>query len=100
MRNNTVFAKREALTGQFLFGLLLATLLLSAQLSVMAQDHVFTVINAYAIGGVKFAYFEQGSLQLTVVPEPSTWALLVVGAVAGILLKRKRQLLNKAPCTL
>ena len=41
--------------------------------------------NAYSLGGGKSAYFQQGSLQLVVVPEPS--ALAVVGgaiAVGGI----------------
>jgi len=35
--------------------------------------------NAFNLGGGKSAYFQQGSLQVKVVPEPSTWVLLLLG---------------------
>jgi autotransporter-associated beta strand protein len=45
----------------------------------------FGLVNAADIGGGRSAYFQNGSLQLVVVPEPSTYllGLLGLGAVAG-----------------
>jgi len=45
--------------------------------------------NAVDIGGGKMAYFQQGSLQLVVVPEPSSIALAGLG-IAGLLIFRRR----------
>jgi autotransporter-associated beta strand protein len=47
--------------------------------------------NAVDVGGGKSAYFQIGSLQLVVVPEPGTFALLGAGAIAGIALLRRRR---------
>jgi hypothetical protein len=48
--------------------------------------------NAFDLGGGKSAYFSIGSLELNVVPEPSTYALLVLSA-AGLgaqMIRRRR----------
>ena len=53
----------------------------------------FGEANKTSIGGDRFAYFSEGSLQLNVVPEPSTYALLVLSA-AGLgahLIRRRRR---------
>jgi len=50
--------------------------------------------NAYYLGNGKYAYFKQGSLQLeVVVPEPGTYALLLLGGAAfyGLRLRRKQK---------
>lgn len=49
--------------------------------------------NKVSIGGDRFAYFSEGSLQLNVVPEPSTYALLVLSALgcAGRVIRRRRR---------
>jgi len=50
--------------------------------------------NAFALGGNRYAYFQQGSLQLVVfetIPEPGTWALLIGGAAVAALLRRQRK---------
>ncbi len=39
----------------------------------------FGADNAYDLGGGKFAYFSEGSLEVIVVPEPSAFALLLAG---------------------
>jgi len=47
--------------------------------------------NAFNLGAGKSAYFTNGNLlQVTVIPEPSTWALLTTGLVATVLLRRRR----------
>ena len=48
---------------------------------------------AYDIGGGKQAYFSEGSLVVNVVPEPSTYALLALGAVVVLVALRRRRLL-------
>lgn len=48
--------------------------------------------NAFDLGDGKSAYFTTGSLVVNVVPEPSTWALLALGAgLAGWHLRRRRK---------
>jgi len=47
--------------------------------------------NGYDMGGCKQAYFSEGSLVVRVVPEPSTYALLGLAAVAlGAHMLRRR----------
>jgi len=53
----------------------------------------FGVANAYALGGGKFAYFQAGSLELVVIPEPSTGALL---GLAALLALRRRKMTRAA----
>jgi autotransporter-associated beta strand protein len=48
--------------------------------------------NAVDIGGGKLAYFEQGPLNLVVVPEPTAFALTSLG-IAGLLIFRRRVVL-------
>ena len=49
----------------------------------------FGAANAYDLGNRKSAYFQQGSLQVRVVPEPSTWALLGMSGVVFAFLRRR-----------
>jgi len=46
--------------------------------------------NAYDLGGGKLAYFEQGSLLLNVVPEPSSFVLAGLGLTALLIFRRRR----------
>ncbi|MFA7369728.1 MAG: PEP-CTERM sorting domain-containing protein, partial [Kiritimatiellales bacterium] len=46
--------------------------------------------NAADIGGGKSAYFQQGSLDLVVIPEPATIGMLGLGALMTIMLRRMR----------
>jgi hypothetical protein len=48
--------------------------------------------NAHDIGGGKQAYFSTGSLVVNVVPEPSTYALLALGAIGMLIALRRRKL--------
>lgn len=52
----------------------------------------FGAANAFVLGNGKSAYFSEGSLQLNVVPEPSTYALLALtgAGVAGYMIRRRR----------
>jgi fibronectin-binding autotransporter adhesin len=47
--------------------------------------------NPYDIGGGRSAYFQDGSLNLVVVPEPSTFALLGGVAAVGVFMMRRRR---------
>ena len=49
--------------------------------------------NAFDLGEGKSAYFTEGSLQVNVVPEPSTYALLALSglALAGYAARRRRR---------
>lgn len=49
----------------------------------------FGVANAFVSGG-KQMYFANGSLDLVVVPEPSTWALLAFSLTTVMVLRRRR----------
>jgi hypothetical protein len=46
------------------------------------------LVNAFDIGGGRSAYFEEGSLRLVVIPEPSTVLLGGLGLLA--LIRRRR----------
>jgi len=45
--------------------------------------------NAVALGGDKLAYFQEGSLQLVVIPEPATIGMLGLGALIAAFIRRK-----------
>jgi autotransporter-associated beta strand protein len=49
--------------------------------------------NAFDLGGGKSAYFTEGSLQVNVVPEPSTYAMLALAGAgfAGYVIRRRRR---------
>lgn len=47
--------------------------------------------NATSIGGGKSAYFEAGSLKVVVIPEPSSFLLVMTGLAAGVLAFRRRK---------
>ena len=47
-------------------------------------------LNAFSIGGGKSAYFQNASLDLVVVPEPATWALLTFSLTTVMVLRRRR----------
>ncbi len=51
----------------------------------------FGLSNAYDLGGGKSAYFQQGSLQVTVVPEPSSLMVMGLMGVVGASMLRRRQ---------
>ncbi len=51
----------------------------------------FGSANAYDLGSGKLAYFQQGSLQLVVVPEPSLVASSVAGGLVVVLLANRRR---------
>ncbi len=59
----------------------------------------FGSANAYDLGNGKSAYFQQGSLQLVVVPEPSLMVMGLVGITgAGLVLnRRKRYAVERSP---
>ncbi|WFB34970.1 autotransporter-associated beta strand repeat-containing protein [Kiritimatiellota bacterium B12222] len=46
--------------------------------------------NAQDLGGGKKAYFEINSLDVVVIPEPSTWALVMISLLAIIPLRRRK----------
>jgi len=46
--------------------------------------------SAFDLGGGKSAYFQQGSLDLVVVPEPATIGMLGLGALITIMIRRMR----------
>ena len=48
--------------------------------------------NAVGISGGKQAYFSEGSLVVNVIPEPSTYALLGLGALGMLIALRRRKL--------
>jgi len=50
----------------------------------------FGIANAFDIGGGRSAYFTNGSLNLTVVPEPSTWFLLTSSLATLLIFRRRR----------
>ena len=49
--------------------------------------------NAVGISGGKQAYFSEGSLVVNVIPEPSTYALLGLGAIGIFATLRRRRFL-------
>jgi len=49
----------------------------------------FGSANAYDLGSGKSAYFQSGSLQLVVVPEPSTMLAGLAGAGVFLLIRRR-----------
>ncbi|MDP4609724.1 MAG: PEP-CTERM sorting domain-containing protein, partial [Opitutales bacterium] len=50
----------------------------------------FGAANQFDIGGGKFAYFQNGSLELVVVPEPGTFALLAgMLALSSVMIRRR-----------
>lgn len=60
----------------------------STDFSTLGLDN-FGSANPYDLGGGKSAYFKNGSLQVTVIPEPATLSI-VVAAGAGMLFIRRR----------
>ena len=52
----------------------------------------FGLANAFDLGGGKEAYFEDGSLAVVVVPEPTTGVFLSLGLISLSMLRRRRSL--------
>lgn len=50
--------------------------------------------NAYDLGSGKSAYFQAGSFDVVVIPEPSTAALLGMGSIGFLLMLRRRRVLE------
>ena len=63
--------------------------LISGLVDLTGVDNV-GFANRISIGGGKEAYFQQGSLQLVVVPEPGLAAVAAAGLVGGLAIVRRR----------
>jgi len=63
--------------------------LISGTVDLTGVDNV-GFANRISIGGGKEAYFQQGSLQLVVVPEPGLAAVAAAGLVGGLAIVRRR----------
>jgi len=50
----------------------------------------FGVDNPYDLGSGRSAYFKEGSLQVVVIPEPSTYALIAISLTALVIFRRRR----------
>ncbi len=50
----------------------------------------FGAANAYDLGNGKFAYFQSGSFEVVVIPEPGSWSLAVIGLGALAYRMRRR----------
>jgi len=66
--------------------------LIGTTVSPFSNIQNFGVANAANIGAGRTAYFTDGSLQLVVVPEPSTFAMLGSVMAVGFFLARRRSL--------
>jgi autotransporter-associated beta strand protein len=67
------------------------TILETAQVFDETDINNFGSSNAASVGTGRFAYFTSGSLNIVVVPEPTTLALMGVGAIAGVAFLRRRR---------
>ena len=63
---------------------------------MLDHNSLATAYDIDGLGGGRSAYFEQGSLKLVVIPEPSAASLLILGSV-GIALRRRRRVENRVP---